>query len=146
MGSVSVVDLGIFVWPNFSTVFIFLHLISFLYRTNCSSSEEVPQVIAPKCDDVTEVLVLNNFGQPVCVCNNEKKFYPLEPSLQITTGEQKIRKCSRRNEPDICESEDDDLDFMDDEETLSCISSSEGGTRIFVTVPGKKCFEKDISK
>ena len=79
--------------------------------------------MAPKCGP-KEVLVLNDFGQPVCYCNTEKGFYPLLPSLRFTKDEKNLGDCFKF---------DEERDACDANETLS--SAGQKGILTCATTP-----------
>ena len=56
----------------------------------------------PTCGD-REILDLNEFGHPVCICFAESMlFYPLLPSLRFTKDEKNLGKCFTTEESSVC--------------------------------------------
>ena len=84
------------------------------------------RVILPKCGD-SEVLILNDFGHPVCFCDNERNFYPLLPSLRASMDETELRRCYRVTEdpPEDCDLNEQTLGYIQLEDKsifLTCVN------------------------
>jgi hypothetical protein len=78
----------------------FFHLISYsVFRDersgDCLNSEP------PDCQD-DEVIVLNNFGHPVCFCNTSQSVYPLHQSVRFMINERDKNKCFKLGEDRLC--------------------------------------------
>lgn len=91
---------------------------SLFNRDNVGGPGHCSQVILPKCGK-REILDLNEFGHPVCVCNTENNFYPLLPSLRFIKAEINLGKCFMDGDLNICE-EKEFLTRAINEEHLSC--------------------------
>ena len=69
-------------------------------------------------------MILNQFGHPVCVCNTNENFFPLQPSLRYQKDERTLKKCYTT--PEIYESNECNGTSVDvtKDGALACTSES----------------------